>query len=200
MFSGRKDQGLHYKQFGQAVLYGSSSCVSEKAGFVGKQRWVEKDGLAAGHDVGNGLDHLQLGSPRSKPVDPYRSASMRCPPRQILVVVGQHVAGLRLRRPRSSPPSAVRATTGTGFPWRRPQPTRLAAAVGVHADAISRNDFLRHLEALLADLLDPAGASFVALDLFHQAAVELRPVRVHKPAQGVAGSASANRTDPSGPR
>ena len=46
MFSGRKDQGLHYKQFGQAVLYGSSSCVSEKAGFVGKQRWVEKDGLS----------------------------------------------------------------------------------------------------------------------------------------------------------
>src|SRR4029453_2357878 len=42
----RKDQCLHYKRFADRALCGSSTCVSEGAEIPGKQRRVEKVGLA----------------------------------------------------------------------------------------------------------------------------------------------------------
>ncbi len=43
----RKKLAARHLSEGALVLYESSACVSEKAGFAGKQRWVEKDGLVA---------------------------------------------------------------------------------------------------------------------------------------------------------
>ena len=51
----RKKRAARHLSEGALVLYESSACVSEKAGFAGKQRWVEKDGfVAARRALGDG--------------------------------------------------------------------------------------------------------------------------------------------------
>ncbi|MFZ2651614.1 MAG: hypothetical protein WA210_16070, partial [Burkholderiaceae bacterium] len=43
----RNDQSLHYTHSAPLMRYASSTCERKPAGFAGKQRRVEKDGLEA---------------------------------------------------------------------------------------------------------------------------------------------------------